>query len=277
MDEKRSLSLVHWGLTRAPFGGTPAVDQLYPTAGLTEALARIEYLVEGRRRLGALLGGPGIGKSVTLQATQRQLQRLGHQVVLVDTTAVSARELNWLVACGLGAAPAEEFDVVKLWRLISDCVVQNRMQQRSTVLLVDAAGQAGPDVVSQFVRLARLDHSPAARWTIVLAAEAEQAGRWSETLRELVDLRIELVGWSAEETIGYVQMALLETGRMEPIFDDEALTALHQLSQGVPRQVARLADFALLAGAATGLTTIDAITVEAAHEEVSWPLEAVAY
>jgi type II secretory pathway predicted ATPase ExeA len=151
------------------------------------------------------------------------------------------------------------------------------MQQTPTVLLVDDVGQAGPDVASLLVRLARLDPSPAARWTILLGAEPEQAARWNATLRDLVDLRIDLVAWSAEDTIGYVQMSLLEAGRMEPLFEEDALGVLHQLTGGVPRQVIRLADFALLAGAVAGRATIDAVTIEAAHEELAWPVEAVAY
>jgi general secretion pathway protein A len=72
-------------------------------------------------------------------------------------------------------------------------------------------------------------------------------------------------------------MSLLEAGRMEPLFEDDALAALHRLTQGVPRQVVRLADFALLAAAVAGRATIDAVTVEAAHEEISWPVEVGAY
>jgi general secretion pathway protein A len=222
------------------------------------------------------MGESGVGKSLTLKAASRQLERRGCSVVLVDVTAMSARELAWLVACGLGAAPGEDADVARLWRCITDRVAENRLQQTPTVLIVDEAGQAGPDVISQLVRLARIDASAAARWTIVLASEPEQATRWSATLRDLVDLRIDLLAWAAEDTIGYVQMSLLEAGRMEPLFDDDALAALHQLTQGVPRQVMRLADFALLAGAVAGRATIDAVTIEAAHEELAWPVEVAA-
>ena len=151
------------------------------------------------------------------------------------------------------------------------------MQQVDTVLLVDDAGQAGPDLVTQFLRLARLDVTPAARWTIVLAAEPGQAARWNESLRNLFDLRIDVLPWTAEDTIGYLQTALVEAGRFEPLFDDGALEALHELACGVPRQVARLADYALLAGAAAGVETIDAGIVEAASEEIAWPTAAAAY
>jgi hypothetical protein len=40
--------------------------------------------------------------------------------------------------------------------------------------------------------------------------------------------------------------------------------------------VARLAEYALLTGAAAGADTIDAATVEAAHEEIEWPTLAAA-
>lgn len=277
MDNKRSQSLAHWGFTHWPFCGTPRVDQLYPTAGLTEALARIDYLVDGRRRVGVLMGELGVGKSMSLKSAARQLERQGRVVAQVDATAVSARELTWLVACGLKTGAREDADVSRWWRQIADRLVENRLQQKHTVLLVDEAGLAGPDVLSQFARLARLDPSPAAQWTIILATEAEQAARWNATLRNLVDLRIELLAWNVEETIGYIQMALVEAGRLEPLFDDAALVTLHQLTSGVPREVVRLADFALLAGAAAGFTTIDAVTVETAHEEVSWPAEAALF
>jgi type II secretory pathway predicted ATPase ExeA len=274
MEHRRSLPLEHWGLERWPFRAVPETDQFYPTAGHSEALARIEYLVDGRRRMGVVLGEMGVGKSLLLQAAARHLARQGSAVVLLDATGLSTRELAWQLACGLGAAPREDAEAFRLWRQIADRLVENRLQQASTVLLVDEAGLAGPDVMTQLVRLARLDPAPAGRWTIVLAAEPAQAARWNDSLRNLVDLRIDLVPWSCEDTIGYVQTALVEAGRLEPLFDEDALAALHDLTGGVARQVARLADFALLAGAAAKLSCIDAATIEAAHEEIAWPTAA---
>ncbi len=68
-----SLPLKHWGLERWPFRSTPGWHQFYPTAGHNEALARIEYLVDGRRRLGVLLGESGVGKSLVLRVAAAQL------------------------------------------------------------------------------------------------------------------------------------------------------------------------------------------------------------
>ena len=272
MEQDLSLPLKHWGLQRWPFRGSPTAEQFYPTAGNGEALARIEYLVESGRRLGALLGEAGMGKSLVLQAAARKLSRKGRVVASVDPAGASTREFLWSVAAGLAATPGSEFDNARLWRQIADRVGENRLQQIDTVLLVDEAGQAGPDVMTQIMRLLRLDPSSAARWTIVLAAEPTQAARWTPALREAVDLRIDLQAWEVEDTVGYVQTALVDAGRFEPLFDERALARLHELSEGVPRRVARLADGALLAGAATGLEMIDASAVEAVDDEFAWPM-----
>lgn len=271
---QESLPLTHWGLTHWPFASVPAAAQFYPTPGNNEALARIDYLVDARRRLGALVGTAGVGKSLVLEVAARQLARQGHDVVLVDSLGVSTRELLWQIASGLGCGPSEDADVQRLWRQIADHVAENRAQQIGTVLLVDDAGSAGPDAMTQLVRLARLESTPASRWTIVLAAEPNQASRWSESLRDLVDLRIDVAPWDLADSIGYVQTALVDAGRFEPLFDEDALALLHELSRGVPRRLLRLADFALLAAAAAGAEAIDRGVVAAAQEELTWPAAA---
>jgi general secretion pathway protein A len=277
VERKHLVALEHWGLERWPFHSAATAEQFYPTAGNSEALARIEYLVESRRRLGVLLAESGVGKSLILRVAARQLARRSRSVMLVDVLGESARELLWQIAAGFGASPHEDANPARLWRQISDSVVENRLQQVESVLLVDDVGQAGPDVITHLVRLSRLDASPAACWTILLAAEPAQAARWSDSLRELVDLRIDLDPWATEDTVGYVQTALVEAGRVEPLFEDHALVRLHELAAGVPRRVARLADYALLAGAAANIGTIDVETVEAADDEIAWPATAEVY
>ena len=277
MEKQQPLPLTYWGLERWPFGGSAATGQFYPTPAHNEALARIEYLVESRRRLGALLADAGSGKSLVLHVAAEQLARKGCIAVVVDSLGASTRDVLWQLACGLRTTPREDADVSWLWRQIADRVTENRIQQIATVALIDDAGQAGPDLMTQFSRLARLDSSQDARWTIVLAAESTHAARWTESLRSAVDLRIELGTWSADDTIGYVQTSLVEAGRMEPLFEDQALRTLHELAAGVPRQIARLADYALLAGAAAQVDTVTSAIIEAAYDEVAWPTATTAY
>ena len=268
------MQLDHWQLSESPFRNVLDAARFYPNVSHDEALARLEYLADARRRLGVLLGESGVGKSFVLRVAAKRLARKGHAVATVDAVGAGTRDLLWQIAAALGAAPRDTSDVVHLWRLVADRVAENRLQQTSTVLLVDDAGQAGPDAMTQLVRLARLDATPDARWTILLAADRQQASRWNESLRELVDLRIDLEPWNQTDTIGYVQTTLVEAGRFDPLFNDDALAAIFELTGGVPRRVVRLADLALVAGAAAHVERIDAGMIHAASGEMSWPTAA---
>lgn len=278
MTRTSTLPLDYWGFERWPFRATSAANAFYPTAGTSEALARIDYLADSHRRLGALLGESGSGKTLLMQAAARQFRRQGRSIVSSSALACTTRELLWQIAAGLAASPDDSADVPRLWRQIADRLEQNRCQQVDTLLFVDDAGNAGPDVVTQLARLARLGPSPAARWTIVLAAEPKQVERWSPTICELVDLRIDLAPWTEGDTVGFVQTSLVEAGRLEPVFDEFALARLHELSEGVPRRLVRLAEYAMLVAAAAGLNRIDRAVVDGAHEETAWPVApAVSY
>lgn len=265
------MQLEHWQLSESPFRTLLDTRHYYPSASHDEALARLEYLVDARRRLGVLLGESGVGKSLVVRVAAERLARKGAVVATIDVAGSGPRDFLWQLASALGAAPRDTTDTVHLWRLVADRLAENRLQQTSTMLVVDDAGQAGPDVLVQLARLTRLDLNSSARWTIVLAAEPNQAARWNETLREQVDLRIDLEPWSETDTIGYLQTSLVDAGRLDPVFEHDALVAIYELTQGVPRCVVRLADLSLVAGAAAEVERVDAHVVRSAHGEMSWP------
>lgn len=262
--------LRHWGLTHSPFRTQPDVARAYVSGSIDEALARVEYLVQEQRRLGVLVGDRGVGKSVLLAMIAREFRRRGADVALVDGAGVSTRELLWQIAVQLGAGPQEGFDTSRLWRKIADHLAQNRWQQRLTTLLIDDAGALGPDQQTHLVRLARLEPQRESRWTILLALDPGQLARLDASLLHIIDMKIEIEPWEADDTEGFVQHALVDAGRYSPIFTDEALAELHRLAGGSPRHVARLADFALLAAAGVGAREIDAPTVQAAFDEIAW-------
>src|SRR5690349_5204035 len=110
MANNQPRPLEYWGLERWPFAGAVSARQFYPTVGHNEALARIEYLVQSRRRLGVLLGESGVGKSLVLRVAAQQLARKGTAAVVVDALGATTREILWQIACGLKTSPREGAD-----------------------------------------------------------------------------------------------------------------------------------------------------------------------
>jgi hypothetical protein len=134
---------------------------------------------------------------------------------------------------------------------------------------LDDADLAGPDAQAQLVRLVQnpvFDHE---HLTIVLSARPRGLTSLGNRLAELLELRIELEPWEEAVTVGYVQFALLAAGADRPLFHDQALVELHRLSEGVPRRVNRLAEYALLIGASAGHHMIDVATAHEAHESLN--------
>ena len=257
----------HWGISRSPFPSGVDTHLFHETDDMREALARLRYLVDQRRRLGLVLGGPGMGKSLLAEVFTSECRHRGCRVAQVDLLGIGPRELYWQLASQLASSPPQpEEDTVRLYRRVADAATENRMQGLASVVVIEGIEQASPDLAVQLLRLVQIDRSTDARWTLILTTAAHHAERLDGQLSEMVDLRIDLTGWTESETVGYVQLALVEAGCERPLFEEGALHRLHELTRGVPRQVNRLADFALLVGSKRGLEQIDAATVESAHE-----------
>lgn len=257
----------HWGLSRSPFagGGTPL---FYEGESQAEALARLRYVAENRRHA-VLLGERGTGKSLLMRQFVEQRRREGRDSVAIGLAGISSRELLWQIAAGLSLGPRPDDEAVRLFRQLGDYATAAGARKAPALLLLDDADQAGADVRTTLLRLLSLGgETPWA--TLVLIANASRSQRLGEELLDSLDLRIELEPWSEADMIGYVQHALVEAGGDRPVFEDEALSAMYALTDGIPRRVNRLADHALLGAAADEHEMVDAAMMEAAHDALSW-------
>lgn len=263
------MYLAHWGLDRSPFadGGGPPL--FYEGESQVEALARLRFVVHQRRRLALLVGGRGVGKSLAVRRFADDCRREGRRVATINVAGLSVRELFWQLAAEFAAGPQPSDDAVALFRRLAAFADSLRWQLDPAVVLLDDADLAGPDVRNQVMRLLRVGGDQP-RLAFVLTAAPQGLDRLGAELLDATDLRIDVEPWSESECVGYVQHALLEAGCNRPAFDDAALTALAHFSGGVPRQVNRLADHALIAAAAEQLDAVTAATVEAAQDAMAW-------
>ena len=258
----------HWGLSETPFSSDLDPKAFFESHVHEEALARLYYLVEQRRRLGLLLGTHGSGKSLLLEVLYQQMKRAGRPVARLRLVGVSAEEFPWLLAREMGVEHRPNDSLTSLWRSISDSIAENRFQQWGTTILLDDVDDVDPQLRSAITRLVQLDPSRQTQLTVILAASLERAASLGPRLLELSELRIDLDSWDEEDTADYLVTALRRAGREEPAFSAAAVSRLHQLSGGIPRRVRQLADWALMAGAGQQQEQIDAVTVETVYEEL---------
>lgn len=257
----------YWELRHHPFRDGGAAHYL-PTSVHDEALARLQYLIESRHRLGLLLGPPGSGKSLVLEVFAAQLRSGGCQVAHVNLLGRDVQEALWHTAAGWSLNPDRTAPPFELWRLLADRLVENRWQHLPTIALFDDADDASPDVLGQVLRLVHCEPSADTPLTVVLAGATDRLSYLGRRLLELAELRIDLHPWDLVDTEQYVCRSLERAGRAAPAFGNDALVRLHELSQGIARRVGLLAELGLLAAAASGLPLVDAHTIEGVYDEL---------
>lgn len=263
----------YWGLNDSPFRSGAEARFLYDCPTHEEALARMHFVVEERRRVGLLLGERGVGKSATLTAFARQIRATGGQVAYVNLVGQQPEEFLAALAVALGASSGRWESNGMLWRRLADRIAENRYQRLATVLLLDDAdeasgGSSGINLQATLERLSILDSTAEARLALILAAKPGTVGRVGRRLLEAADLKIELDRWSEEDSLQFLDMAIKRAGRQTPLFTRAALERLHYLAEGVPRRLKQLADLSLLAGAGQELPSIDADTIDTVFHEL---------
>ena len=258
-----------WNWNEAPFSTKLDPRRFFPGASQEEALSRLHFLVDNRRRLGLLQGPTGCGKSMLLEVAARQCRQKGRHVIVTSVMGVESGEFLWKMAVGLGANLKSDVSTRQLWREIDDRILANRYQRIDTVLLVDDAEEAETEVLTSLTRLAQFDLTDESRFTMVLATDIARSRLLGRRLQELCDLRIELEPWNEEETARFIETALTAAACQPSLFTETAARLLFDLTEGVPRRVQQLAQLSLVAAVAQDLTEVDEDLLEAVQAELS--------
>jgi general secretion pathway protein A len=261
------MYLARFGLTGNPFSSQPTAAHFVPTPGHDEALARLLFLGETSSAGGILLGGTGLGKTLLLEVFARALRRKGIATASVSAIQTDLLETTFSLAAQWGASLPAGLPANRLARLLTERLTELKYDQVPAVLLIDDLAQASDARLTSLEELiSTLGHANAP--TIVAASEADALARLPRSLGCRADLTIELPAWNAEDVGQYLNHRLNKAGCTQALFDDAAVLALSDASQGNPRRVSQLAQLSLVAAAAQGLEEIDAETVHQVCQEL---------
>lgn len=257
----------YWNLTDSPFRTDPDPRWFVETPGHDEALARLLFVIENRRRCGVLTGPSGVGKTITLEVLAKQVRRRPGAVAAVNLLGKTVHELLADVAGELGLAPASKHSTTHLWRDVEDFLRGSHATRQATVLIFDHADQAAPECVTALGRLAQLGSFGQASVTLIVGVASDSSSSLTRWLRDIADVPVELGNLSPDDAAGYVQSLLAKAGNASQLFDPAALDRLSELSHGNPRELNRLCELSLLAAMVAGDTQVDEATVESVGRE----------
>lgn len=247
----------YWGLNASPFANRLSQTDFYESSIHEEALARLLYCVEQSKALAVLHGPPGCGKSQLLHTLLNQVRRTQRFFARLHLGNLSESEFLDQLESQLRLEGQPSDPLWSRWLKLMDFFRTTHETRLQTVLLLDGLEETEDSTVLAIRRLVHLHHQASAHLTIVVSLNHGPLSENITELLELADMGIEVRPLGREETEGYVRNRLASAGTHQPVFQADALDQLQQLSGGVPREINRFCDLALLAGMSEARTAID--------------------
>ncbi len=230
--------------------GLPA-SALFRWSGFREAEARLRYVV-ARRGLTYLVGPVGTGKTTLLRALREALGADTHRFCYLPTPALSARALLRRLSEALDLPAPNAFAHVvprlreHLWTL--------HQRDITPVVCLDDAHAASFESLEALRSLSNFDLDSQRVVALVFVGQPCFASHLQLPTYQALTQRMvqpyQLPPLQVDETAAYLAHHLERAGAHSPVFHDDAFALIHHATKGVARQINRLAEMALLKGAA---------------------------
>jgi type II secretory pathway predicted ATPase ExeA len=260
----------YFGLRERPFGKTPDPKFLFLSKGHDEALARLEYSVK-EREIALLTGDVGCGKTTLSRAL---MDRLGsdYRFCMIFNPRMNAIEFLRTIAAGLDIRePARAKD--DLLRQITGLMFDLYQKGICPVLVIDEAQTINElDVFDEIRLLTNYQMDDKNMMSVIIMGQPELRNilRYQplEPLRQRISLQYHLNPLTLDETMEYLDVRITAAGGMPGLFTPDAIQAIFDLTDGVPRRINAVATNALLVAYGLDAAVIDASIVNEVQDEV---------
>ena len=264
------MYLKHFALTRFPFETPAQTDELFVSKAGLETEARLRHLIQ-LRGIGLLTGEVGCGKTTACRQVTASLHPGLHRLCYISLTTGSVLDTYQTIAWELGLATVRSRATA--YRAIRTEISRLAGEAKQLpVLVIDEAQHLRNDVLEDLRLLTNFHMDSQHRLCLLLVGLTELHRRLSMAVHESLSQRIVVrhhhPGLQRDELQPYLAHQLHLAGCQLPLFDPPAVEALFQASRGLPRQVNRIAHFALAAAALDQARTIGIRHLEHGCEEI---------
>ena len=245
-----------FGFRERPFELTTDPRYLFLSASHKEALSNLSYGVSARKSVTVVVGEVGSGKTTLVRRTLATADARTRCVLLMDPHVTPADFMTFLVR-ELGLP---ELEAVPRWRRTQE--LERHLTERwnageATALIIDEAQSLSDAMFEELRLLTNLETDTVKLLPLLLVGQPELGDRLNQPalryLKQRVALRCVLRPLNLSETANYIASRIVVAGGVgSQVFTREAVTAIHEASEGLPRAISVLCDNALMTAFAAG-------------------------
>lgn len=261
----------YFALQKEPFAADIPRQEILATPVITGVQDRFHYAL----RLGAIAlvtGEIGSGKSTALRYCIGGLHPAEYRVLFVTASSGSILELYRQILGELGVENAGASRARMTRRIQQEVLEMVQGKKIKVVLVIDEASLLRLEVFAELHTLTQFEQDSKPFLPVILAGQANLADnltyRNSQPLASRVVARCHLKGIDQTTMVEYLRHHLKIAGVERMLFDDTAVTAIHQGSGGLFRKANHLARGALIAAAKAEATLANAEHVRLANTEI---------
>lgn len=245
------MYLKYWDLAEKPFENTPDPRFMYYSKKHEEALAVLLYAIKEEKGAAMLTGEYGSGKTVLSRIVIDELiKNKNYEVSLIIYPQLTPIQFLQEIIYQLknehvkGSKPY-------LLHILQDAIYKNYQEDKKTVILIDEAQIIKDKATFDEVRLIlNFQLNNKFLITLVLIGQPELLHKIKliPQLEQRLGIKYHLFGLDNKETQEYINHRLVVAGAKSEIFNKEAINAVYEYSQGLPRKINNICDMNLLIG-----------------------------
>jgi len=253
----------YFGLKLFPFDKDLKINRAFNSESLTESLARLDFM---KRRDGIMLltGDPGVGKTLALRRFTDGLNENLYKIIYTPLSTLTRIDLLRHINDKLGRPNRATKSAV--YTQIQKELLESKEQRGKTVLLIiDEAHllQTGPLQELRLLTNFKMDsYDP---FILILSGQSELLRVMDyavmEPMAQRIAMKYHFAPLSKEETPHYIKHHLLLAGTKKPLFSPDALSAVFEVTYGIPRKIGAVAIQSLTYAMFEGKHSVDANTV----------------
>lgn len=259
-----------FGMEENPFLKS-SKEILFESDEFKEVQKRLDYL-QLTKGFGVLTGSAGKGKTTAIRTWSKKLNPSLYKVVYSSLSTLTVNEFYRNLADGLGLIPhcrkPENF------KMIQEEILRYSVEKRITpVIIIDEANHIGNGILNDLKILFNFDMDSKDRAIVLLSGLPQLNNTLNlnihEPLRQRITMNYNIEGLSKDESKQYIQKKLQEVHCSQNIFDENALEALANAANGIPRLINKLANSCLIIADSKDKDFVDSdIVMQAVNDNV---------
>ena len=252
------MYLEYWGLKRFPFENVPDPDFMYYSQEHKEALVRLIYAAKRKKGAILLTGEIGSGKTMLSKVFIQQLPEDKYDIGLITNPTLEPSDFLKEILYQFGLNP-DTNSKADLLAILNARMLENVKQDKTTLLIIDEAQLISKQTFEEIRLLLNFQLNDRFLLTIILIGQPELRNiiKGIEQLNQRIGIRYHLNPLNPEETVKYIAFRLRKAGLARNIFSSQAIDAVYNYSQGIPRKINNVCDMSFLIGFSAKAELID--------------------